>query len=174
MGVYVYQDKVSPPEKKLKDFDFDWTGKSVLELGCNIGKLGLLVKERGARKYKGIDWDKDVIALGIERYGLDLEVKNVLSWEDYNYDVVIAMALFHHFEDKQLDKVLEKIIAKELIFEVPVGNNDVGLYQIRSTDWYVGRIKNVYKGELVKVVKSGATNDPYNQRLIFSARKIER
>ena len=67
MGIYVYQDKVSTPEKKLKDFDFDWTEKSVLELGCNIGKLGLLVKERGARKYKGIDWDKDVIALGIER-----------------------------------------------------------------------------------------------------------
>ena len=51
MGIYVYQDKVSTLEKKLKDFDFDWTEKSVLELGCNIGKLGLLVKERGARKY---------------------------------------------------------------------------------------------------------------------------
>lgn len=174
MSIYVYQDKVSSPEKKLKNLNYDWTGKSVLELGCNVGKLGLLVKERGARKYKGIDWDKDVIALGIERYGLDLEVKNVLSWEDYNYDVVIAMALFHHFEDEQLDRVLEKIIAKELIFEVPVGNNDIGLYQIRSMDWYVGRIKNVYKGKLVKVVKSGATNDPYNQRLIFYARKIER
>ena len=36
-------------------FDVDWTEKSVLELGCNIGKMGLLVKERGARKYKGID-----------------------------------------------------------------------------------------------------------------------
>jgi SAM-dependent methyltransferase len=172
MGVYVYQDEVSPPEKKLKGFDYDWTGKSVLELGCNVGKLGMLVKERGAREYKGIDWDKDVIALGRERYGLDLEAKNVLTWKDYDYDVVIAMALFHHFEEDKLDRVLEKITANELIFEVPVGSNDVGLYQTRTRKWYEDKIEKIY-GKVVKVVKSGATNDPYNVRTIFYCKRNE-
>jgi len=170
MSIYVYQDKVSSPEKKLKNLNYDWTGKSVLELGCNVGKLGVYVKERGAEKYKGIDWDRDIVKLGIERYDLDLEAKNVLTWKDYDYDVVVAMALFHHFTDKQFDSVLSEITAKELIFEVPVGNNDVGLYQIRTRKWYEDRIEKIY-GEVVEVVESGATNDPYNQRIIFYCRK---
>ena len=69
MGIYVYQDKVSPMEKKLKSFKFDWKDKSVLELGCNVGKLGLYVNERGAKKYKGVDYDSNMIKIGIERYG---------------------------------------------------------------------------------------------------------
>jgi SAM-dependent methyltransferase len=170
MDIYVYQDKVSPPEKKLKNLDYDWTGKSVLDLGCNIGKLGVYVKGKGAEKYKGIDWDKNMIKLGVERYGLDLEAKNVLTWEDYDYDVVVAMALFHHFTDKQLNSVLSKITAKELIFEVPVGNNDVGLYQIRTKEWYKDRIEEIY-GKVIDIIRSGATNDPYNQRVIFYCKK---
>jgi hypothetical protein len=168
--MYVYQDKVSPPEKKLKYFEFDWKDKSVLELGANVGKLGLYVLGRGASKYKGIDWDKDVIALGKERYNLDLEAKNVLTWKDFDYDVTIAMALFHHFKDNQLEKLLSKINSKELIFEVPVGTNDVGLYQTRTEDEYENMINKLY-GEVVEIVKSGATNDPYNDRVIFYCQK---
>ena len=168
--LYIYQDKISPPEKKFKNFTYDWTGKRVLELGCNVGKLGLLVLEKGAKEYKGVDHEKNVVAEGVKRYGLDLVGDSVANIEDFEYDVVVAMALFHHLKDKDLDLLLFRIVADELIFEVPTGSNDVGLYQTRTKEWYEDRIRKQY-GEVVNVVDSGATNDPHNKRLIFHCKK---
>lgn len=170
METYVYQDKVSPTEKKLKNFDYNWEGKSVLELGCNVGKLGVYVLEKGAKKYTGVDIDKEMIAIGKERYDLDLHALDVSRWEDYNYDTTIAMALFHHLKKRKLGNLLAKISTKELIFEVPVGLNDVGLYQNRTEEDYREMIKEHY-GETVRVVDSGATNDPYNKRVIFHCKE---
>lgn len=175
--MYVYQDEVSPPEKKLKNFEFVWSGKSVLELGANVGKLGVYVLEKGASMYKGVEIDRNMVELGIQRYGLDLVCLDVSEYymqnmsKDYNWDVVIAMALFHHFTDEKLEKLLSVINSKELIFEVPVGTNDVGLYQTRTESKYKNMIRKLY-GEVVEIVKSGATNDPYNDRYIFYCKNV--
>ena len=170
MGIYVYQDKVSPMEKKLKSFKFDWKNKSVLELGCNVGKLGLYVNGRGAKKYKGVDYDSNMIKIGIERYGLDLVCMDVSDCKVFEYDVVIAMAVFHHFPDEKFLPLLTNITSKELIFEVPVGINDVGIYQIRTQEWYTEKIEELY-GEVLSITDSGATNDPYNKRVIFHCKR---
>lgn len=169
--MYIYQDEVSLPEEKLKNLAFDWKNKSVIELGCNIGKLGLFVLENGAESYKGYETDGEMVRIGIERYGLDIEKENVIeSKKKYESDVVVAMALFHHFKDRDLEKVIKKIQAKELIFEVPTGNNDVGLYQTRDKEYYEELIKETY-GSVEEIVESGATNDPYNKRLIYRCKR---
>ena len=170
MGIYVYQDEVSSPEKKLKNFNFNWKDKSILELGANIGKLGLYVLEKGARKYKGVEIDKEIVKLGIERYKLDLVCADASVWKDFDWDVTIAMALFHHFKEDKLTTLLSEIKSKELIFEVPVGSNDVGLYNTRTLEKYTELIEKCY-GEVVEVIESGATNDPYNKRTIFYCKK---
>lgn len=171
-GLYIYQDKISSPEKKFKNFKFDWKGKTVLELGCNVGKLGLLVLEKGAKEYKGIDHEKNVIAEGVKRYKLDLVADSVNNIKGFNHDVVVAMALFHHFPDEQLYELLFRIDSKELIFEVPCGKNDVGLYQTRTKRWYKKTIQKFY-GKVLCIVDSGATNDPHNTRLIFHCKQHE-
>lgn len=170
MGIYVYQDEVTSPKQKLSNLDFDWTDKSVLELGCNVGKLGNYVLKQGAREYKGIELDKEMVKIGIERYGLDLIAMDVSKWNDFDYDVTIAMALFHHFDNEKLENLLSVINSKVLIFEVPVGTNDTGLYQLRTKQGYTEMVRKLY-GDVVEVVDSGATNDPYNPRMIFHCKK---
>lgn len=165
--MYVYQDRVSPPEKKLKNCQYNWSGKDVIELGCNVGKLGVYVLALGAKSYKGYDIDKNMIGIGTSRYTLDLSQDDVIkSQEEYGGDVVIAMALFHHFKEKDLVQVLKRIKSKELVFEVPVGKNDVGLYQTRTEEEYRKLVEENY-GKVIDVVESGATNDAYNKRFIF-------
>lgn len=170
MGIYVYQDKISSTEKKLKNFNFDWKDKRVLELGANVGKLGLYVLEKGAKEYKGIELDKNMVDIGIKRYGLDLVCMDVSELKDSDYDVAIALALFHHFSDEKLKALLPKITSEELIFEVPVGTNDVSLYHTRTEQEYREMIESLY-GNVIEIVDSGATNDPYNRRVIFYCKK---
>lgn len=169
--MYVYQDRVSSPQKKLENLMFDWTGKTVVELGCNIGKLGLYVLDYGAKSYRGIDIDENMVKIGNERYGLGLEVMNVLDIDKpIKSDVVVAMALFHHIKDDSLELLFKMIQSRELIFEVPVGQNDVGLYQTRPDEYYRSLVERNY-GEVIEVIESGATNDPHNERIIYYCKR---
>ena len=111
-----------------------------------------------------------MIKIGIERYGLDLVCMDVSDCKVFEYDVVIAMAVFHHFPDEKFLPLLTNITSKELIFEVPVGINDVGIYQIRTQEWYTEKIEELY-GEVLSITDSGATNDPYNKRVIFHCKR---
>lgn len=167
--MYIYQDKVTSPKEKLKYLNFNWEDKSVVELGCNIGKLGVYVLEQGAKSYKGYDIDKNMIEVGRERYGIDIEQMDIKQGE-FEADVVVAMALFHHLKEPDLTKVLGSIKSEELIFEVPTGSNDVGLYQIRDVSYYQELVEQRY-GKVLEIAKSGATNDPFNYRTIFYCKK---
>lgn len=167
--MYIYQDEVTLPKDKLKNLDFDWKGKSVVELGANIGKLGVYALEQGAKSYKGYEIDSNMVQVGIERYSLDLEQMDITKGE-FEGDVVVAMALFHHLKEKDLIRVMESIHSKELVFEVPAGSNDVGIYQIRNIDFYKKLVQSKY-GKVLQIVDSGATNDPYNPRVIFKCEK---
>jgi len=170
--MYIYQDEILMT-KKLENLTYNWKGKSVLDLGCNAGKLWEISKSAGASRYLGVDISKDMIKVGKERYE-DAEFVegdvNVVIDRSPDYDVTVAMALFHHFTSRKLRGVIRRLKSKELIFEVPVGSNDVGLYQLRDEKWYRDLIVELY-GKVQAVVKSGATNDPYNPRVIFVCKR---
>jgi SAM-dependent methyltransferase len=164
--MYIYQDNVSTPKEKMKNLKYNWKDKSVLELGCNIGKLGVMVKEAGCDSYMGIDISQKMVEIGKERYSLKLEGGDV---EDYDLkaDVIVAMALFHRFDDFKLERVIKKMDCEELIFEVPVGDKpDFEKYHCRTEEWYRDLVEKLF-GEVIEVVDSGATNDPWNKRRIF-------
>lgn len=162
--MYIYQDNVTSPEEKLKNLKYEWAGKDVLELGCNIGKLGVMVCEKGANSYMGIDIDKKMIEIGRERYKLRLYAGDVETYE-LKADVIVAMALFHHFDEEKLRRILNQMDCNELIFEVPVGEPSEK-YHCREQGWYIDLIQECF-GSVKKIVKSGATNDPFRERVIF-------
>src|SRR5690606_32185099 len=64
--VYSYQD-MFPPAQKLKHMIFNFEGKSVVEIGCNIGMFGEYVLNRGAKDYTGFDHKEEYIAEGKSR-----------------------------------------------------------------------------------------------------------
>jgi len=164
--MYVYQDEVSSPQKKLENVNLELTDKSVLELGCNVGKLGVYALKRGAKSYTGVDTDEEVVKLGKKRYGLDLRVADAEDIE-LEADVIIAMALFHHFDDDKVERIIDRIECKELVFEVPVGDHKgFDLYYCRTQDWYRELIESK-KPRSIQIVKSGATNDPWNERMVY-------
>jgi len=116
-----YQDSWSI-EDKLKNLKFDWKGKSVLDLGCNIGTLGKYVTSRGAIKYTGIDQREREIEEAKKR---NPEFKfftgDIFDYTYYNSDVLVALSLFHHLKSEEnIIKVLSDFTSKELIIEVPV------------------------------------------------------
>jgi SAM-dependent methyltransferase len=163
--MYIYQDNVTSPEKKLKNLKYNWKDKSVLELGCNIGKLGVMALEKGCDSYMGIDIDKKMIETGRERYSLKLEAGDVENY-DLEADVIVVMALFHHFDDKKLEGIISRMECEDLIFEVPVGEEKFEKYHCRTEEWYNELITKNF-GRVIRVVDSGATNDPWNKRRIF-------
>jgi SAM-dependent methyltransferase len=179
MDHYVYQDHIIIDEK-FKNLEFGWKGKSVLDIGCNIGMLRFYLEKQGIIEYTGIDHSKEDIRIGKERNpSSDLRVADLMEYTDYQADVFIAMAVFHHIPEEKLKSFIKKCKADELIFEVPVGNDqkfinreyeNQPIYNLRTEEWYMELIENNY-GTVEDVVESGARNDSWNQRLIFVCKK---
>ena len=179
MTHYIYQDHIKIDEK-FKNLDYTWKGKSVLDIGCNIGLLKNYLEEKGVTEYAGIDRCPVNIKIGKERNNTaDLRVADILEYTDFNADVFVAIAVFHHIPDDKLEIFIKKCQAKELIFEVPVGDDEKfkrGEYEnqpsylLRDEVYYMELIENNY-GTVVDVVESGARNDRWNRRLIFVCKK---
>lgn len=97
-----------PGKRKLQDrsagFDLtDFRGKSVLDLGCNIGQMSLWAAECGAESVLGVEYDKaayneakrlrDLKGLGVVRYMRD-DLDNPLFWHHLStYDTVLLLSV---------------------------------------------------------------------------------
>ena len=179
MTHYIYQDHIKIDEK-FKNLDYTWKGKSVLDIGCNIGMLRFYLEKQGIIEYTGIDHSIEDINIARTRNpSSDLRVADLMEYTDYQADVFIAMAVFHHIPEEKLKSFIKKCKADELIFEVPVGDDEKfkkreyknqPVYFLRDEVWYMQLIENNY-GTVVDVVESGARNDSWNQRLIFVCKK---
>lgn len=174
-----YQDELTP-EKKLKNLSFDWKGKSVLDLGCNIGMLGVYVLEKGASDYVGVEYSQKFIDEGKERNPkLKLYLADVLEYSKYRSDVTVALAIFQHLEEDKIEKVLKDSESKEYIIEVPFdsgyGKEEPPAYKgkvryTRTLGFYEEKIKQFYGG-IEEVVASGC---PCKfPRVIFYCKKYD-
>jgi hypothetical protein len=139
--VYSYQD-MFPPAKKLKHVQFDWAGKSYLEIGCNIGAFGDLVLNKGAKNYSGFDHKEEYILEGRSRFP-HLQLMNVKAQniELQSVDVLVALGVFHHMDERYIMEVLKNIQSKWLLFENPLGTKQLPPYKVRSKEWYFEIIK---------------------------------
>ncbi len=107
----------------------DYSGKTILELGCNMGLLSIhLLKEAGAAKCIGVDHDKKILEsakLISEVFEVDPVFKQInfdstKDWESdllsSNIDVVFALNVLNWVNDKErLLKFLSNF--PEIIFE---------------------------------------------------------
>lgn len=166
LNKYVYQDHVLM-RKKIRNFKFDFKDKSVVDIGCNAGKLNEHLFKLGITGYEGFDIDSDIIEIAKQRYpDLNFYVMDLLDY-DKKHDVTMAMAVFHHLKDKKLIKALKHYsgLSKEMIFEVPAWEGERDIYNLRTVDDYI-KLVNEHYGEVVRHEASGATND-IKPRTIF-------
>ena len=136
---------------KLGLDQIDFKGKSVLDIGCNMGVFLYYAKEEGADKLVGVDI-KEVIRLaelyeyyktngGIEFYGETLTPDTIDKYG--KFDVVLYLAMVHSLE---YPEKLKKITKELLIFE---GHN---LMDKNKTENELSKIFN-------KVIFKGFTED---------------
>jgi len=95
------------------DTQIDWTGKSVLDLGCAGGFMAEALAERGA-KVTGIDPAADAISAArghAETTGHDIRydvgVGEALPYPDGAFDAVVCVDVLEHVAD--LTKVLSEV-----------------------------------------------------------------
>lgn len=137
--VYSYQD-MFPPEEKLKNLKFDWFDRSVVELGCNIGKLEQYVINRGAASYQGFDHKNEYIEEGLSR-NPDANIQVMRATEiKTNPDVLVALGVFHHLQPEAIQTFLKNNPSEYLLFECPVGHKPLDPYKVRPKEWYFDMI----------------------------------
>lgn len=112
----------------LKKFDqlmtgIDLKGKSVLDVGCNLGMMCRLAKDRGAGWILGIDPRIDYIESARELHpDLNFTVKTGETASG-NFDIVIASAMFHYVKDH--DRFLNQLarVGEMVVMDVWIGGD---------------------------------------------------
>ncbi len=106
--------------KLSQGINFDFYGKSILEIGCGHGGISTLLSIIGAKEVVGIDINKE--NLGVARKFAEIQTKRLgadhkvvsfkemsayeMSFKENTFDVILADNVFEHF--MKPDKVLEQ------------------------------------------------------------------
>ena len=109
----------------------DFKGKSVLDIGCNLGAMCLVAKQRGAGRTVGID--KSSILLNtsskiFNRHNYDI---NLISYDlnekgfkplfkilgEEKFDYIFALAIYHHVHDKNVLWNIIKVLMLNLLLQ---------------------------------------------------------
>jgi SAM-dependent methyltransferase len=134
-----------PTYQRKAMFDqFDFTGKTVLDIGCNSGQYSIFAKERGAESVLGIDVLKKrvdqarTIALN-EGNDINFEHRGIfeLNTDKEKYDVVLCIAVLTEIAD--LFGAIEKI--KSVTGDYALIELDIArplLYLSRTKRWLLG------------------------------------
>jgi tRNA (mo5U34)-methyltransferase len=118
------------PNVKWKTFQHaipeDLTGKSVLDIGCNAGFYSIEMKQRGAARVLGVDFDERYLQqarLAAEVKGQDIEslklsVYDVASLGE-RFDVVLFMGVLYHLRHPllALDLIHDHVARDLLVFQ---------------------------------------------------------
>jgi 2-polyprenyl-3-methyl-5-hydroxy-6-metoxy-1,4-benzoquinol methylase len=86
--------------KAIVDSLDDWSGKSVLDIGCGEGDLAAMISFAGAAKVHAIDYSKEAIDLSTKRINLDnvffecMDGNNVTN----KYDVIVMSGVLEHID----------------------------------------------------------------------------
>jgi len=127
----------------------DLSDKSVLEVGCGFGDLGVYLKQKYQQvQYTGIDISSRMIEEGIRAYpGLDLKHENVLEMQsEGRFDVVLAQGIFYLLGDDAESKMQELI---EKMYSL--ANDAVGFSAISS--WSPKKDSGEFYADPVKLLE---------------------
>jgi tRNA (mo5U34)-methyltransferase len=149
----------------------DFTGKTVLDIGCNAGFYSIQMKRRGAAHVIGID--SDPMYLNQARFaaqvcGAEIEFRQMDVYDvaalRQKFDVVLFMGVLYHLRHPllALDLLHEHVVKDTLIFQSLLrGSRDVAHiendYPFSETD-----IFNQSGYPLMHFVEQSYSNDPTN------------
>ena len=87
----------------------DFAGKSVLDLGCNIGQMSLYAAEQGASAVLGVEYDTEAF-----REAMEVRDRKNLDTLRYKLDDLDNPLFWHHIERHDTVLLLSVIDTKEL------------------------------------------------------------
>ncbi len=113
----------------------DLSGKSVLDIGCNGGFYSIQMKQRGAARVLGVDFDDRYLAqarFAAEVSGCDIEFRRLSVYDvgalGERFDVVLFMGVFYHLRHPllALDLIHEHVAKDLFVFQsMQRGSQDV-------------------------------------------------
>jgi len=122
----------------------DFTGKSVLDCGCNLGMLGYLALQRGAKSVVGIDTNSEYIAQARSVFPeITFRCEKV---EDIygHYDIIIASALIHYIAD--LDSLFELFsrCTNQVICDIWIHHSQTPFFALTERDFFIPSKPAIY------------------------------
>lgn len=119
----------------VKEFLGDITGKKVLEYGCGLGHISVLLAKSGA-EVTGFDLSAESVAYGrrlaeangvADRIHLDVCPAEELIYADESFDVVFGKAVLHHLAPAVAQPHLYRVLKPggKAVFSEPMGMNPV-------------------------------------------------
>lgn len=127
--------------------NIDLENKSVLDLGSCTGSLGAWVLEKGAKFYRGVEFDKDLSEISsdnLKKYFSEdrwdiqnTSVEEYLKNTDTKFDIVIASGIIYAFFDPI--PILEKIaeIGNILVIESRYQKNQINNEKLEEESFIV-------------------------------------
>lgn len=132
----------------------DWSGLSVVDLGCFHGYFSFRAKEAGASKVQGLDREEAVLVTSRmigELEGLDVEF---IQWDDSQEipecDVTLLLNALHHFVSPL--ECLKRIRSEWVIFEVKQSQQAM----IASVFDIVETVASARRGRVILLAKGKA------------------
>jgi SAM-dependent methyltransferase len=133
----------------------DLKGKSLLDLGCQMGSMAIEAYRRGAKRVTGIEYQPEYIecARDLTRYNgfyinfQEMDLTNIEATSNYinsyypeGVDIVFALSLYKHIKGALFD-LLKKIKFKECYIESHnTGNEDLNCGHVQEMIRYMSQI----------------------------------
>jgi 2-polyprenyl-3-methyl-5-hydroxy-6-metoxy-1,4-benzoquinol methylase len=131
---WAYQQRVTTlPD--VKEFLGDLAGKRVLEYGCGLGQISVLLAKSGAY-VTGFDLSAESVAFArklaetngvADRIQLDVFPAEELGYADESFDVIFGKAILHHLAPSAAQPHLYRVLKPDgkAVFSEPMGMNPV-------------------------------------------------
>lgn len=86
----------------------------ILDFGCGNGRfLDFLEKENSSLEYQGVDSSQGLIEIAQKKHRgkkfLVLKENEKLPFEDESFDLIVAVAVFHHLSPKMAEETLQEL-----------------------------------------------------------------